>query len=369
MNSDILNLSGKGLGPQLVFSYVSGGNTITLGSTNNSVVFSPVAITQSADLTFTAKNAGTSPAMISSIGVSQTNGPFSISIPQELPITLAPNAELTITLTFTPTVLGFSNGTLQFNATNISLVGSGTKPPPLSEYTIIGPSGSTAPRSQPSVGLSLSSTYPVAISGTLALTISTDQLADPAVQFSTGGRTVAFVIPANSTDAIFSGQGTQIRLQTGTVVGDMTLTPSFATQTGNVNLTPDSPTVLQFSVASSAPSLVNVQLTNKTTTGLTIVVTGFTTSRSLTTWQVQFATVPGVQLATSQFTIDVGQLATSWFNGTASQAYGGQFAVSIPFTFQGSLSSGNPVLSGIDSVTVTMNNELGASNSLQAKVQ
>ncbi len=369
VNSDVLNLSGKGLGSQLVFSYVAGGSTITLSSTNNSVVFSPVMITHAADLSFVARNTGTAPATISNIGIGQLNGPFSISTSLALPVILAPDADLPITLTFTPTVLGFSNGTLQFDTTTIALVGSGTKPPPLPAYTIVGPGGAATPMSQPEIGLSLASPYPVAISGTLTLTISSDLPADPAVQFATGGRTVPFVIPANNTDAVFAEQGTQVRLQTGTVVSNMTLTPSFATQAGNVDLNPASPTVLQFSVAPAAPTLIAVQLSNRTDTSLTIVATGFTTTRSLTTWQVQFTPVSGVQMPASQFTFDIGQLATTWFRGTASQAFGGQFTVSIPFTFQGTLSSGKPLLSGIDSVTVTMNNEVGASNSPQAKLQ
>ena len=46
VNSDTFTLSGTGLGPLLVFSYLANGTSITLGTTNTSVVFSPVTITQ-----------------------------------------------------------------------------------------------------------------------------------------------------------------------------------------------------------------------------------------------------------------------------------------------------------------------------------
>ena len=42
---------------------------------------------------------------------------------------------------------------------------------------------------------------------------------NPAVQFSTGGHVVAFTIPAYTSQAVFPGGATQIRLQTGTVAG------------------------------------------------------------------------------------------------------------------------------------------------------
>ena len=156
-------------------------------------------------------------------------------------MTLAPNTDFQITITFTPTVLGFANASLLFDTTTIALEGSGTQPPPLPSYTISGPSGNVAPMTQPTVGLTLASPYPVAISGTLTISVTGTLPADPAVQFATGGTTVSFTIPANQTSAVFGAQGTQLGLQTGTVASTITITPSFATQAGNVPLTPATP--------------------------------------------------------------------------------------------------------------------------------
>ncbi len=365
VNSDIFKLSGNGLGPLLTFSYVAGGTTITLNSTNTSVVFSPVTISQSEQLSFDVANTGTLSATISNIGVGQASGPYSLSGLPALPVTLAPGADFHVTIKFTPTTVGFTNGTLLLDATTINLVGSGTQPPPLPSYTISGPSGTTAPMSQPTVGLTLANAYPVAISGTLTMTVAGTLSADPAVQFATGGRTVAFVIPANQIAAVFAGQGTQLGLQTGTVASGITLTPSFATQAGNVDLTPAAPTVLQFSVASASPSLIALQIAAQSATGFTIQVTGFTTTRSLTFLAVQFTAAPGFSLSTSQFTINVKPVSTIWFASTASQAFGGQFTLSIPFTFQASVAAGQSVLSAIASISVAVSNESGASNSIQ----
>jgi transposase len=84
------------------------------------------------------------------------------------------------------------------------------------------------------------------------MSVSSDTfVTDPSVQFSTGGRTVSFTIPANGTQAVFSNGATTIKLQTGSVAGGITITPSFATRTG-YSLTPDSPASLSLSIASAA---------------------------------------------------------------------------------------------------------------------
>lgn len=373
INSDNFNLAGVGLGPQFTFSYVSGDTTITLGGANTSVVFSPVVISQSAHVEFHVKNTGTLPASIANIGVAQVNSPFSLTGVPALPLSLAPNADLQFTINFTPTVLGFSNGTLQIDTTTVPLVGSGTPPPPLPSYTIVGPSGNTAPGSQSSVGLSLANPYPVAVAGVLTLGVSGDLPADPAVQFATGGRTVPFVIPANRTDAVFGSQGTRVGLQTGTVASTITLTPSFATQAGNVDLTPSTPTILQFAVAPAPPTLTAIQVSSPSANSLLIKVTGFATTRTLKAWNVQFTPAPGVSMPTSQFALDVQQVAATWFRSAASQTFGGQFTMSVQFNFQGSTATTttttSSVLSSIASVVVTVSSELGDSNSLQSKVQ
>jgi hypothetical protein len=368
VNSDLFSLSGVGLGSILTFSYVTGGTTITLSGTNNTVVFSPVEITQSGQLNLDVKNTGTLPATISNIGLQQTGGPYSLSGLPSLPVTLAPNTDFQITIKFTPTVLGFTNTNLLFDTTLIALEGQGTAPPPLPSYTISGPSGNVAPMTQPTVGLTLASSYPVAISGTLTISVTGSLPADPAVQFATGGATVSFTIPANQTSAIFGAQGTQLGLQTGTVASTVTISPSFVTQAGSVPLTPTTPETIQFTVAPAAPALIALQFTGQSATGLTIEVTGFTTTRSLTSLQVQFTVAPGLSMPTSQFTINVSPIATLWFESTTSQSFGSLFTIAVPFSFQGVVPAGQSVLSAIASVSVTMINAVGSSNSLQAAV-
>jgi hypothetical protein len=367
VDNDFFNLIGTGLGSKLVFSYASGGTTVTLGE-NDSVVFSPVMISQSGQLDFFVTNTGTVAATIFNIGIGESKSPFSVTGLPPLPIHLNPAAQSHFRIDFTPATTGFSNGTLRIDTLTVGLIGSGTPPPTLPAYTIQGPSGTVDGMTQPSVSLKLSKPYPVAVAGTLNLSVSSDLPSDPAVQFSTGGRSAQFVIPANSTEALFTGQGSQIQLQTGTVASTITLTPSFATQAGGVDLTPDTPVSLQFTVPPAAPTLVSVQIGSQTTNSFLLTVTGFSTTRSLTALNVQFAPAAGFSVPTTPFNVDLSQVAAAWFQSSASLTFGGQFTATIPFTLQGTVSSGQSLLAGISSVSVTVSNERGTSNSVQTSV-
>ena len=172
VNTDSFLLSVTGFGSQLQFSYTAGGVAVVLNSTAPAVVFSPVQITQSGHLTFDVKNIGTLPATLSSIGIGQTPSPFSVSGYPALPLSLAPNADFSFTITFTPTTVGFSTGTLLLDATSVALSGNGTQPPPLPSYTISGPNGTAPPLTQPQIGLTLASSYPVALTGVLNVGVS-----------------------------------------------------------------------------------------------------------------------------------------------------------------------------------------------------
>ena len=70
----------------------------------------------------------------------------------------------------------------------------------------------------------------------------------------------------------------------------------------------------------------------------------------------------------TQFTIDLSQISTAWFQSSASQAFGGQFMVTMPFTLTGTVKTGQTLLQSIASVTATVSNAVGSSNSLQANV-
>jgi hypothetical protein len=369
IGADLFNLTGNGLGSSLQFSYVADGVTQTIGTNGViAVVFSPVQVTKTASIPITVKNTGTLPAVVSNIAIQGANSPFSVSGTPPLPKSLAGGASFSFTVSFAPTAATSATDTLLINTTPIPLSGSGTAPPTLPAYTISGPSGTVAPNSQPAVTLTLASPYPVAINGVLTLTTSGTLGSDPAVQFTTGGRTVPFTIPANGTVANFASQGNQILLQTGTVASTILLTPSFATAAG-VSLTPSNPPTLEFTVPAEAPVLIAATVAASTANSVVLNFTGYSTTRSLTALNVQFTAAAGFSLATSQVTVPLTQQATVWFESAASQGFGGQFTVSVPFTFSGTPPTGTALLQTIASVSATISNSVGASNSVTSPIQ
>ena len=368
VNSDRLVLSGVGLGPQLVFNYPVGGVPVTVEPPAGSIFFSPVAVGEQVSTILTVSNTGTRPAPISSIGIAPAEGAFTILSLPPLPLSLAPGQSFPLTVIFRPVATGFSSATLRVDSAALNLVGSGTAPPPLPGYTITGPTGAVAP-GQSLVGLTLNSPYPVALTGTLTLASSASLPPDPAAQFATGSTTVRFVIPANTTRAIFGALGTAVGLQTGTVANSFLITPTFATQAGNVDLTPASPATLAFSIAAARPSVIAAGVAGQTATGFTLSVAGISTARSLTAVTVEFVPAAGVQLAATRFTIDLQAASALWFRSAASQASGGQFTITLPFSLQGTLPAGQLGLASLGSVNIVVSNELGSSAPVTVRLQ
>jgi len=366
VGNDTFTLSGTGLAP-LSYSYVSNGATVPVPS-GGTVVFPNIAVSKSETENFTATNTGTSNVTVSLVS---TTSPF--SVPSFAPTTLTPGQSTTFPITFTPTATGPVTGTLLINSTTIQLVGAGTAPPNLPSYTISGPSGDVQPASQEPVTLSLASTYPVDLEGVLTITTSGNFGTDPAAQFevgsSTGNRTVDFTIPAGSTSANFAGQGSQIFLQTGTVAETIILTPTFATASG-IDLTPTSPSTLEFTIPSSAPFLESVAVTNvvssPTDASFTLAIVGYSTTRDLTSLSVTLTPASGFKLTTTQLTTPLTGVANLWFQSTASQAFGGLFQVNETYTLTGSLKANQTLLNAIASVSATMTNSVGTSAAIQA---
>jgi len=369
IGNDFFNLSGQGQGPKLNFAYTSSAGTTTVDpTTGGAVVFSPIEVGQSEQVTFIVTNSGSLPATISNIGPSTPDGPYFVSALPALPVSLAPGKSAQFTITFKPTVVGFSDGDLILDTTSIPLIGSGTTPPTLPAYTITGPSGSAQPATQSNVSLTLSKGYSLDITGVLTLTTQGTFGTDPAVQFATGGRTVSFTIPANSTSANFAGQGSDVLLQTGTVAESITLTPSFAT-IGGVDLTPASPATLEFTIPSAAPVLLSVQVAGQSANSFEVLVIGYSTTRSLTSLNVTFNPATGFNIGTAQLSVDLTLVSTAWFDSSASDSFGGQFAITMPFTLQGTAKNGQTLIDSIASVTATVSNGSGTSTSIQASVQ
>jgi hypothetical protein len=380
IGTDTFVVTGTGLGQTLVYSFVAGGITTTVQN-NGSVIFPPVSVGETSTLVFQITNNGTAAGSVNSISVGvalpagspvppPTATPiFSLLKAPPLPANIGAGETLSFTISFIPNAVGSIAGVLRIDSLNFPVSGVANPPGPMPDYHFTGAAGAQEPLQQIGMGLTLAAAYPLNLNGTLTLTFNSDVFAnDPAVQFASGGRTVSFLIPAGSTQAVFPNNSTQMRLQTGTVAGTITLTPSFVTD-GGINLTPAIPPSLNLTVAQSAPRLLSVVLSSKTSSALTLLITGYATGRSITQIDIQFAPVAGENVATTKMSLSVGPSFTAWFQSATSQQFGSQFTVTLPLSLTGDLVNVTTLTDTIQSASVTLTNNQGVSTSQTVALQ
>ena len=168
---------------------------------------------------------------------------------------------------------------------------------------------------------------------------------------------------------MFPNNSTQLRLQTGTVAGTLTLVPTFITD-GGINLTPATPPSLNLTVAQSAPRLLSVQLSSKTSNALTLLITGYATGRAHHGNRHPIYAGSGRKCG-----YDKAELArrtrafTAWFQSAQSQQFGSQFTVTLPLSLEGDLVNVTTLTGAIQSASVTLTNNQGVSNSQSVSLQ
>lgn len=228
--------------------------------------------------------------------------------------------------------------------------------PALPAVTIGGIPSSTGYKQQPSMTISIASAYPVTITGTVTLTFASSVGGDDqTIQFvsPTTGRTAPFTIPAGSTTASFSGNA-NLSFETGTVAGTITLTLDF-TASGS-DITPTPAPSKTYTTNPTVPSISLVTL-EQTPGGVTVLVTGFASPRSVTSGTFNFAAATGTSISNPTLTVDLSSAFNTWYSNSASNAYGSEFTLTMPFPVQGQ--AGDVV-----SVTVTLSNAQGTSGAV-----
>jgi hypothetical protein len=370
-NYEVITLSLSGTVAGITVSSVQSNGNYAGVPSGGSLSFPDTRIDTSSDITIAITNRGSGTGTVNSIAVSGDAYQL-LGLPL-LPVTLPAGAELRVTVRFLPKSVGVQTGSLQISsdAGPYSAALQGTAISLDFGFEFTGASGVQAPFSQPAIGLSLTAPYAVDLQGTLTLSTATDTFAaDPAVQFSSGGTKVPFTIPAGTLAAVFPSGSTQVMIQTGTVAEFIVITPSFATSSGT-DLTPASPTTLKIEIPRLAPSLLEASIGSITSTGFTVNITGFSTTRTLDQLSIQFKGAPGVSISAAATTIDVNTAATFWFASSTSQALGGLFSIDIPFTISVSGSGSSPssgLAAFIAGLSITASNEVGTSNQLQVSL-
>lgn len=347
IDSAWFDISATGLGARLKLSSRSGADLIPIAS---GAVFSlpntPVGAKQVLSLVLT--NDGNASRTVSSIVAS--GAAFSLSSLPALPAPLAPGDSLEFVLAFAPNATGSLSGALQIEDLAFTLRGVGAQPPALSAVSFLELPATSDPLQQPRVGLRIADPYPYEVTGTLTLGFTPDSFVDdPAIQFSTGSRTVDFRIPANSTEAQFGQSGNRVQFQTGTVAGAITLTAAFTVAT--VSITPDPAPVKSVALAAASPRIRSLQIGTRSASGFEVVVTGYSNTRSVTTLSLNFS---GANLSGASLQSNVEAAFSSWFQGSGSRSYGGQFTAVVFVNVSGKLED-------VQSVSATLANSLGTS--------
>jgi hypothetical protein len=159
---------------------------------------------------------------------------------------------------------------------------------------------------------------------------------------------------------VFGLSDSQIRFQTGTVAGNITLAATFATD-GGINLTATSVPATTILVRPAAPRISSVQLASRTTAAFTVVITGYSPTRSVNTMDFTFTPFvdpnnKDLKLDTTSAILTVSGPFGVWYQSAASQTFGSLFTATVTFNVRGNIEA-------IQSLAVTMTNNVGTSNS------
>ncbi len=364
IGNDTFELKTNVLGAKLRYAYSLGAGSFPV-EPNGSLGFNPLDVGLSARMTVTVTNDGSRPANINSIVIS--TGPFLLQSLPPLPASLAPGASISFGMLFSPTAVGSSTALLRIDAQTFSVSGYASSRRPIPSFRYEGDGGVQPPMQQVAIGLTLSEPYQVDLKGTLNISFESDVFSiDPAVRFAIGGRTATFDIPAGTTRAVFVNNSNLVRLQTGTVAGTIVITPAFATVEG-FNLTPDAPLLHKITLLPSSPRLLEANVVNRTSNGFVVQIVGYSTNRNLTKLDLEFSSTGKYRLPVTQFTLDLTAASALWYQGAPSQAFGGLFTLSVPFSLRTDDKTAVPI-EAIQSVSATVSNDQGRSNSVAANL-
>jgi sugar lactone lactonase YvrE len=222
--------------------------------------------------------------------------------------------------------------------------------PPIA-VTFSGPP-TTTPGQQPTLNFTLQQAYPSALNGIMTLTFTPDPGSpdNPEVQFATGGRTFNFTLPPNTTDTPL------ILLQAGTTSGTITVTLQLTS--GGVNVTPSSVTPIAIVVPKVAPTVSAVSFSASADV-LTVVVTGYSSTREIQSATFSFTPANGATLNEKTLTVPATTLFATWYTTAGSSQYGSAFTYTQLFTLSGPATD-------VGGVGVSLTNSVGTSTEVTA---
>lgn len=213
------------------------------------------------------------------------------------------------------------------------------------------------------IQVSLANPHADAVTGRLTMTFvpnaATDR-DDPNVMFinhQSNARATGVTFSANALTAELSLPSGL--LQAGTVAGTIRLSMTDV-QVGGVDAAPVSGE-FEIQIPRMAPVIANVRIVNRTSSGFDVEVTGYSTTREITTATFAFGAASGAKLLTLQLRPDVSGSFTSYYQSDSSVPAGSAFVYLQPFIIQ----QGD--VNAVASVTVSLANTVGTSETKTAR--
>jgi sugar lactone lactonase YvrE len=333
-------------------SYAGATDFAVSTSTAANVVVEPLAVilntisptlaeAGSSDTTITANGADFSPSAV----VNFNGTPLATTFVNATQLTaVIPAAQLataaTVNVTVTDTYSTSTSGAQTFTIL------------PAIAVTFTGPP-SSPPGEQPTLTFQLQQPYVTALNGTMTLTFTPDpgNPDDPQVQFATGGRTFNFTLPPNTTLTPL------VLLQAGTISG--TISVSLQLTASGINVTPPTLAPIAIVVPKVAPTVSAVTLSASGNT-LTVVVTGYSSTREIQSATFAFTPAAGASLAEKSLTVPANTLFETWYTTADSAQFGSAFTYTQLFTLSGPATA-------VGGVGVTLTNTIGTSTEVSSQ--
>jgi len=359
-DSGLLRLSGDGISTNVPLSGTAteppggieiqdpGGDAIS-----GSVSMEPIEVGGTGSQGVRIVGAGPGVAQIDRIAISGAG--FTLVGVPPLPLLLGPGEVLVVTILLSPEEPGPLSGQLLVNDDTLPIVGRGL----LAGISIIGVPGLFQGGQQEQAGLSSASLYSTPITGVLEMDFTPEEsggVDDPAARFENGSRSATFTIPAGDSTARFGDAGS-IGYQSGTSPGTLSFRAKLAVSGDDVTPVPG-PTASGVIRSDAAPTLTSLRLEDRTSVGFTIVLEGFAPGRNVDQAAIRFSSTPGASVNPSTFDVNVAEALDEWFASAESASFGSQFALRLPVTISGQISA-------VSSVTASVSNENGSSNTLE----
>jgi len=234
-----------------------------------------------------------------------------------------------------------------------------TAPPVPAGLALAIPTPGVLPTDQPSITVTVSSPAPASYTGTVVLTFTPAAnvsgwpaaQTDQQVVFAGGSDTATFTIAQGATTGTLPNSG---MFQQGTVAG--TITATITSVNGNDLPASSQPTVTQ-TVKALAPVITSgsVKITNLTSSGFTVELDAYSTTRDLSGATFTFTAASGSTLNGASQSVSLTSAATNWFSSSGGLAAGGSFHLSVPFSYSGDTTA-------LGGVSVTLMNSVGSSS-------